>query len=362
MGAASSAYCALSAGSKPIEEVPKVIPAWQDGAWKVRYARLVMCIRVTSLAAVVCAGGIVLLTLVLGAADASYLRSGATRPLIGNQNKTTRAVFIAQNKRGSARHRGYDAARIVGGTVAPCDASVASIPADMFVHVKYPCEHARPVQAFHVFDRIDNVKSYAASTAQNPMPSPWFDAEITSNKAQLRQCGNRTCARIPHHANLNCRMHVDRTLTRRRPVLGLVGGNHMPVPHPLLEQLRNYTVLSETKVHGCRFFDQIDIAVAWKKAGKDKPGERFSNPLWFGIPTIGHSYHVSFADYKHAHPFLCTSEACVLTKVQAIANGTLVPAFRKLRDEVRADVNSVVARMYLDLFKRFRHRDAAFAS
>ena len=66
--------------------------------------------------------------------------------------------------------------------------------------------------------------------------------------------------------------------------------------------------------------------------------------------------------YKHAHPFLCTSEACVLTKVQAIANGTLVPAFRKLRDEVRADVNSVVARMYLDLFKRFRHRDAAFAS
>ena len=27
MGAASAAYCALSAGSKPIEEVPKVIPA-----------------------------------------------------------------------------------------------------------------------------------------------------------------------------------------------------------------------------------------------------------------------------------------------------------------------------------------------
>ena len=39
MGAASAAYCALSAGSKPIEEVPKVIPAWQDGAWKARYAR-----------------------------------------------------------------------------------------------------------------------------------------------------------------------------------------------------------------------------------------------------------------------------------------------------------------------------------
>ena len=39
MGAASTAYCALSAGSKPIEEVPKVIPAWQVGAWKARYAR-----------------------------------------------------------------------------------------------------------------------------------------------------------------------------------------------------------------------------------------------------------------------------------------------------------------------------------
>jgi|MDSY01.1.fsa_nt_gb hypothetical protein len=30
MGAASTAYCALSAGSEPIEEGPKVIPAWQD--------------------------------------------------------------------------------------------------------------------------------------------------------------------------------------------------------------------------------------------------------------------------------------------------------------------------------------------
>ena len=39
MDAASAAYCALSAGSKPIEEVPKVIPAWQDGVWKARYAR-----------------------------------------------------------------------------------------------------------------------------------------------------------------------------------------------------------------------------------------------------------------------------------------------------------------------------------
>ena len=37
MGAASAAYCALSAGSKPIEEVvPKVIPAWQVGAWATR--------------------------------------------------------------------------------------------------------------------------------------------------------------------------------------------------------------------------------------------------------------------------------------------------------------------------------------
>ena len=39
MGAASAAYCALSAGSKPIEEVPKVILAWEVGAWKARYAR-----------------------------------------------------------------------------------------------------------------------------------------------------------------------------------------------------------------------------------------------------------------------------------------------------------------------------------
>ena len=39
MGAASAAYYALSAGSKPIEEVPKVIPAWQVGAWTAKYAQ-----------------------------------------------------------------------------------------------------------------------------------------------------------------------------------------------------------------------------------------------------------------------------------------------------------------------------------
>ena len=32
MGAASAADCALSGGLQPIEEVPKVIPAWQVGA------------------------------------------------------------------------------------------------------------------------------------------------------------------------------------------------------------------------------------------------------------------------------------------------------------------------------------------
>jgi len=32
MGAASTAYCsALSVGSKPIDEFPKVLPAWQRG-------------------------------------------------------------------------------------------------------------------------------------------------------------------------------------------------------------------------------------------------------------------------------------------------------------------------------------------
>ena len=44
MGAASAAYCALSAGSKPMEEVPKAIPAWQVWAFRIvctyKYLRL----------------------------------------------------------------------------------------------------------------------------------------------------------------------------------------------------------------------------------------------------------------------------------------------------------------------------------
>ena len=259
-----------------------------------------------------------------------------------------KAVFLVHNDWGSARMRGHDAARIVGGTVAPCNASVASIPAGVFVHVKFACAHARPARAaFHVFDRIDNT---------NAVDLSWFDAEITSNDAQLRQCRTRICATIPHHANLDCRMHAG--FARRRPIVGLVGSS-TPASRTLLEQLRPYTVVSEMEVSGCKFYDQIDIAIAWKKREKNRPGTRFAMPLWFGIPTIGHAYHASYAEYEHAHPFLCSSDACALDKIHGIANGTLGPAFRKLRAEVRADVNSsVAARRYLALFERLRRRDS----
>ena len=257
-----------------------------------------------------------------------------------------KAVFLVHNHWGSAVMRGHDAARIVGGAVAPCNASVASLPADVFVHVKFACAHARPAPGFHVLDRIDNTDTVDLS---------WFDAEITSNEAQLRQCRTRVCATIPHHANLDCRMHAG--LARRRPIVGLVGSS-TPASHTLLKELRAYAVVSEMKVSGCKFYDQIDIAIAWKKHERNRPGTRFAMPLWFGIPTIGHAHHTSYAEYEHAHPFLCSSDACALAKVHGIVNGTLGPAFRKLREEVRADVNSsVAARRYLALFERLRHRD-----
>ena len=68
--------------------------------------------------------------------------------------------------------------------------------------------------------------------------------------------------------------------------------------------------------------DKIDIAIAWKKPDKFRPAERFTNPISFGIPTIGYRGFATFRYYKRAGPFLCDTSYCIVSRIEGILNGS----------------------------------------
>ena len=252
------------------------------------------------------------------------------------------AVFVISNRHGSSIIRGLGAVRITNGSLAFCDRiweSRVGAPS-VVVHVKLPCRTAfgRWPIAHHVYDRIDqfnlDVRRYR------------FAAEILSDEAQYPGCHSRVCAVIPHHVNMGCRIHENFT-PPPKPVVGVVGMGVAPIPIAI----PNVTIMYE-RGHPCAFFDQIDIAVAWKKEGRFRPAERFTNPIAFGIPTIGSDYFPSFRHYVAAAPFLCRSDACIVERIHAILNGTLLAPFDALRSEVLQDVDPRnVQRLYESVFR-----------
>lgn len=249
-------------------------------------------------------------------------------------------IFLIHNRWGSAHHRGIDASRITNGKIHHCGHSNLT-KAAIFVHVKYVCDQAMKQyeQAYHVFDRIDNFRKVNLKG---------FSGEIVSTESQLRECSMRVCAVIPHHINLSCRFHSQ--LLHTPPNIGFVGTSTR-VPATLVKKLHAFPTRHEKLGELCLFYDNIDIAIAWKNE-KNKPNERFSNPVWFGIPTIGSVYNTAFTEYKNAASFLCYSEDCVIDRVYGIQNRSLTEKFLRLRAEVRNDVNSrSVTRMYFSMFQ-----------
>lgn len=256
------------------------------------------------------------------------------------------ALFVVMNTGwGSGKIRGRDSARITNSSVTTCDvADRLSLEPFTVVHVKRPCKVAfqRWPGAHHVFDRVDNFDANIATYN--------FSGEIFSDEAQFVSCRTKVCAVIPHHVNLACHVRPIPT-AYNNPVIGFVGTQgkaSVSIPKHL-----NASVLKEySSPDPCAtFYDKIDIAIAWKKEGYLRPAERFTNPIMFGIPTIGFARFRTFQHYKMADPFLCTTHKCVVQRLQGIMNGSLSKAFRKLRDEVRRDVDGAqVAKLYRSMF------------
>ena len=87
-----------------------------------------------------------------------------------------------------------------------------------------------------------------------------------------------------------------------------------------------------------------EYSVRQQRAGRlrYKPGERFTNPIVYGVPTIGHRSYYSFAHYEHAGPFLCADAPCVRNVIGKLAAGELDAPFAALVAEVTADVDPLL--------------------
>ena len=258
-----------------------------------------------------------------------------------------RVVFVVTNNRSSALHRGIHVAAMLSQHHALCSELTSSRTYDVYIHVKFVCSKVLGNGASHVLDRIDSVRRIDMRP---------FDAEITNTRSETRRSFvTKMCITIPHHVNLHCRQHG---APRTPPVVGLVGQNSRADPELLRLLRRRYRVVLEG-ANPCAFFDAIDVAIAWKKSNLVRlPQERFTNPIYFRIPTIGHKFHASYGEYVHSVPFLCDTPNCALETIRGIVNRSLWPQFEALRTEVESDVSDgATMRLYRFLFDNVNRTD-----
>ena len=256
----------------------------------------------------------------------------------------TTVLFVVSNTWGSSMHRGYDMSSLLGASVVQCYDANVSASVDVMIHVKFPCYRLRATARHHIFDRVDNYHFDMARV-------PWMRTEIVPTHHMAQSCTHQ-CIFIPHHMNLNCSVHSDAWWNKTNPVIGIVGTDVRSKINLVSWSLLGYSVNYETMGHPCEFFNAIDVAVVWKKHdGVDIPVERLTNPIWFNIPTVAHSFHIGYTEYTHASPFLCDSLFCLRRMVQYLshASNDLMESFALLRREVMNDVD--VAHV-VSLYKR----------
>lgn len=257
-----------------------------------------------------------------------------------------RAVFVTTNNRTSAIHRGVEVAHIVGGSHVDCkhvgENRNILHEAHVVIHVKFPCSAAFSASnASHMYDRVDSVRRVDMRK---------FQSEIVSCRRAVANCRAKKCFVIPHHLNLRCNVHGG--VANGKSIIGYVG-KYVYVPPHMKSNLSSYRMLYERNFdHPCRFFNSIDIAVSWKKPSVFCPQERFSNPIYFNIPTIGTDHHCSFTDLDEERNFICSTEDCVRSKIEKIRNGSLRSEFSQLRKKIIHYVSKEnVRKMYIDAFE-----------
>ena len=204
---------------------------------------------------------------------------------------------------------------------------------DVLIHTQKVCP--APLQqcnkTAHVLDLQDNPRP---SSRQNLAT---MDAEIFVSKAATEEyCVTKFCLRLSESFDLSM---CDNIVNEERKVMasssrliGLVGNakEYGTVAEALHRANISFIRESAGKADNfktCHFYSQITLAIAWspfivtnaslqteygaemvnRKGDRDqakidywhnqKPAERFTNPQWFDIPTIGYANYSSFQAY-----------------------------------------------------------------
>jgi hypothetical protein len=249
---------------------------------------------------------------------------------------------------------------------------------DIFVHTQRIC--SAPIKLcnksmVHILDLQDQPR--AALTLL-----PQMDGEILlSKKATETHCITKLCFRCSFAFNLhNCykvvnkerelRRRMNKTSTYR--MVGLVGNSRDY--GTIAGTLRRANISFTREYFGkasikktCEFYSQITLAIAWSpyiptnRSGHkvmdqktidywhgQKPPERFCNPQWFDIPTIGYSEYSSFQAY--GNEFLCGTDQCVLDLMARIEAGEMDRDIARVRERVRRDTDEKEVGLLLRTF------------
>ena len=269
--------------------------------------------------------------------------------------------------------RGRDPARLLGASLSVCGDAGPGF--DIYVHVKAPCGRALALRGRHVLDVVDGLKEFGGNyslQASQRLVARGFHAQLFSSEHEVQAyCAAPHCRAAPHFFNLqHCISWGRRTgwaseRLQSRPLrLGLVGYQRGFAGLPASRYWPAFSLPSELAAEGakivhegadtCAFFAGVDVAIAWPRKTidhRDKPAERFTNPIVLGIPTIGSPYFHSHAAFASAQNFTCSSERCVVRTIARLRSGELDAAFRQLQREVWAEVSPTHAKdELLDFF------------
>lgn len=306
---------------------------------------------------------------------------------------------------------------------------------DAFVHCKIPCQWllSDPTTSgkLHMLDHIDAYRNLGASA----VTAGRFGGEIFNTLEQRDAfCSTAVCVVIPHHFNLLEKLGrcaggscVGRLTEPMGPNVGCGGGEVTTRREgggggrggearwraPLSPSARSVGIISsrsdgklaanlqmwnesvqiepryatkppaaehaapvatdEWRAATCRFYQSIDVAVAWKafkRQGQDaphrydilyKPAERYTNAVMLGLPTIAYAGYRSQAALSPP-PLQCLTEKCVHDTVRQIRAGSLKHAVRAQAECVgmhlaRPELASFYELLW-DVGRRVMHADA----
>ena len=278
-----------------------------------------------------------------------------------------RVAFVYTREVSSSTYRGLLVARALNQTFLKCkdltSGRAGQLSFDVIVHLKLPCAHAFAHGAHHVIDHIDALPDRYASF-RSVIGN--FSGQMFNTDIHLReQCCTRVCAVVPHHCNLPCNSSLDRNGPHR---VGLIGWTQASLL--IGHELTAGGIRAESEPKGrwhtfgygrdtgrpaeiCRFFDRLSVAIAWNEEqdGYD-PGQRFTNPICLGIPTIGYARQPSFRAHDGSSRFLCDDVDCVRRLIEQIHRGSLRNEFFALSRNVREHVGwAATRRRYLSVFE-----------